>query len=164
MADSMHHAIWRAHFNSFFSLLALVISCVLILKKGQISQTWLYFWLTGNSTSCRPVRSVIILVIKQIGLPLRGQPILLITSIITDRIGLPSVLITIIYIFINTKTSYRHCLSSTEQTKATDLADASFLMKVLRSKLVKTKNEVEVQRNDPSSPLHSVKSFEELPL
>ena len=55
-----------------------------------------------------------------------------------------------------------HCVSSTELTKATDLADASFLMKVLRSKLVQTKNEVEVQRNDPSSPLHSVKSFEEL--
>ena len=70
----------------------------------------------------------------------------------------------VIYTFINTKTPYRHCLPSTEQTKATDLADASFLMKVLRSKLVKTKNEVEVQRNDPSSPLHSVKSFEELPL
>ena len=55
-----------------------------------------------------------------------------------------------------------HCVSSTELTKATDLADASFLMKVLRSKLVQTKNEVEVQRNDPSSPLYSVKSFEEL--
>ena len=147
---------------AFFSLQALVISCVLIEIKGQISQTWLYLWLTGNSTSCRPVRSVIILVIKQIGLPLRGQPILLITSIITDQIGLHSVLSTIIYTFINTKTPYRHCLSSTEQTKATDLADASFLMKVLRSKLVKTKSEVEVQRNDPSSALHSVKSFEEL--
>ena len=57
-----------------------------------------------------------------------------------------------------------YCLSSTDQTKATDLADASFLMKVLRNKLVQNKNEVEVQRNDPSSPLHSVKSFEELPL
>ena len=34
----------------------------------------------------------------------------------------------------------------------------------LNRKLVQTKNEVEVQRNDPSSPLHSVKSFEELPL
>ena len=83
---------------------------------------------------------------------------------ITDRIGFHSVLSTIIYTFINTKTPYWHCLSWTELTKATDLADASFLMKVLRSKLVKTKNEVEVQRNDPSSPLHSVKSFEELPL
>ena len=83
---------------------------------------------------------------------------------ITDRIGFHSVLSTIIYSFINTKSPYWHCLSWTELAKVTDLADASFLMKVLRSKLVKTKNEVEVQRNDPSSPLHSVKSFEELPL
>ena len=37
--------------------------------------------LIGNRTSCRPIRSVIILVIKQIGLPLRGRPILLITRI-----------------------------------------------------------------------------------
>ena len=37
----------------------------------------------GNKTSCRPIRSVIILVIKQIGLPLRGRPILLITRMIT---------------------------------------------------------------------------------
>ena len=33
------------------------------------------------------------LVIKQIGLPLRGRPILLITRMITDRIGLHSVLL-----------------------------------------------------------------------
>ena len=33
------------------------------------------------------------LVIKQIGLPLRGRPILLITCMITDRIGLHSVLL-----------------------------------------------------------------------
>ena len=37
--------------------------------------------LIGNRTSCRPIRSVIILVIKQIGLPLRGRPVLLITRI-----------------------------------------------------------------------------------
>ena len=43
-------------------------------------------------------------------------------------------------------------------------AEASFLAKVLRNKLVQTKHEVEVLRNDSSSPLHSVKSFEELPL
>ena len=33
--------------------------------------------------------------IKQIGLPLRGRPILLITRMITDRIGLHSVLLTL---------------------------------------------------------------------
>ena len=38
-------------------------------------------------TSCRPIQSVIILVIK------RGRPILLITRMITDRIGLHSVLL-----------------------------------------------------------------------
>ena len=44
-------------------------------------------------TLCRPIQSVIILVIKQIGLPLRGRPILLITRMITDRTGLHSVLL-----------------------------------------------------------------------
>ena len=53
----------------------------------------LKLWLIGNRTSCRPIRSVIILVIKQIGLSLRGRPILLITRMITDRIGLHSVLL-----------------------------------------------------------------------
>ena len=47
----------------------------------------------GNRTSWCPIRSVIILVIKQIGLPLRGRPILLITRMTTDRIGLHSVLL-----------------------------------------------------------------------
>ena len=41
----------------------------------------LRFRLIGNRTSCRPIGSVIILVIKQIGLPLRGRPILLITRV-----------------------------------------------------------------------------------
>ena len=59
-------------------------------KEPYISQI-LELWLTGNRISCRPIRSVIILVIKQIGLPLRGRPILLITRMITDRIGLHSV-------------------------------------------------------------------------
>ena len=59
-------------------------------KEPYISQI-LELWLTGNRISCRPIRSVIILVIKQIGLPLRRRPILLITRMITDRIGLHSV-------------------------------------------------------------------------
>ena len=49
--------------------------------------------LIGNRTSCRPIQSVIILVIKQIELPLRGRPIRLTTRMITDRIGLHSVLL-----------------------------------------------------------------------
>ena len=44
-------------------------------------------------TLCRPIQSVIILVIKQIGLPLRGRLILLITRMIRDRIGLHTVLL-----------------------------------------------------------------------
>ena len=80
----------------FFSLLAkqnfkfLVFWCN---KWPIISQILLKLWLIGNRTSCRPIRSVIILVIKQIGLPLRGRPILLITRMITDWIGLHSVLL-----------------------------------------------------------------------
>ena len=47
-----------------------------------------------------PIRSVIILVSKQIGLPLRGRPSLLITRMITDRIGLHSVLLPLLIIII----------------------------------------------------------------
>ena len=49
--------------------------------------------INGNRSSCPPIWSVIILVIKQIGLPLRGRPILLIIRMITDLIGLHSVLL-----------------------------------------------------------------------
>ena len=55
-------------------------------------------------------------------------------------------------------------LSCSTDNSATVAAESPLLIKVLRNKLVQNKNEVEVQRNDPSSPLHSVKSFEELPL
>ncbi|XP_044176836.1 ATP-dependent RNA helicase DBP5-like [Acropora millepora] len=61
--------------------------------------------------------------------------------------------------------------AATEQKKAEGddnspdvAAETSFLSKMPRNKLVDNKTEVEVQRNDPSSPSHSVKSFEELPL
>ena len=43
-------------------------------QQNKISN-FLCFDLIGNRTLCRPIRSVIILVIKQIGLPLRGRPI-----------------------------------------------------------------------------------------
>lgn len=43
-------------------------------------------------------------------------------------------------------------------------ADASYLNKILHSKLVECNNEVEVQRKNPNSPLYSVKSFEQLHL
>lgn len=43
-------------------------------------------------------------------------------------------------------------------------AEASLMKKILRSKLIESTHDVEVQRNDPNSPLYSVKSFEELNL
>ena len=55
-------------------------------KEPYISQILLKLWLIVNRTSCRPIQSVTILVMKQIGL------ILLITRMITDRIELHSVL------------------------------------------------------------------------
>ena len=64
-------------------------------------QILLKLLLIGNRTSCHPIRSVFILVIKQTGLPLRGRPILLITRMITDRIGLYSVLFPLLIIIIN---------------------------------------------------------------
>ena len=47
----------------------------------------------GNGTACRPIMSVIILVSNT---SLRGRPILLITRMITDRIGLHSVLLLVL--------------------------------------------------------------------
>ena len=55
------------------------ISCVLIKKEPNISQILLKLWLIGNRTEWSPIRSVIILVIKQIGLPLCGRSILLLS-------------------------------------------------------------------------------------
>lgn len=43
-------------------------------------------------------------------------------------------------------------------------ADISLMKKILRNKLVQSKNNVEITRNDPNSPLYSIKSFEELRL
>ncbi|XP_063677835.1 ATP-dependent RNA helicase DDX19A-like [Bolinopsis microptera] len=43
-------------------------------------------------------------------------------------------------------------------------AENSFFTKVLRSQLVESKTEVEIQQRDPNSPLYSVKTFEELKL
>ena len=43
-------------------------------------------------------------------------------------------------------------------------AEKSLLQKVIRKGLVENKNDLEVQRKDPNSPLHSIKSFEALNL
>lgn len=47
---------------------------------------------------------------------------------------------------------------------AEDRAAQSLLNKLIRSNLVDTTNQVEVLQRDPTSPLYSVKSFEELRL
>ena len=52
--------------------------------------------------------------------------------------------------------------SSSEDTYSA--AEASMLQKVIRTGLITNKNDIEVQRADPSSPLYSVKSFEALNL
>lgn len=43
-------------------------------------------------------------------------------------------------------------------------AEISLMRKILRTKLIESKNNIEIVRNDPKSPLYSVKSFEELRL
>ncbi|XP_050308395.1 DEAD-box helicase Dbp80 [Anthonomus grandis grandis] len=43
-------------------------------------------------------------------------------------------------------------------------AEASLLAKIIRKGLVESKNDIEVQRKDPKSPLYSVKTFEALNL
>lgn len=45
-----------------------------------------------------------------------------------------------------------------------DLAEQSLLNKLVRRSLVRNRNQVEVQQRDPTSPLFSVKTFEELRL
>uniref|UniRef100_A0A131XF06 RNA helicase n=1 Tax=Hyalomma excavatum TaxID=257692 RepID=A0A131XF06_9ACAR len=42
--------------------------------------------------------------------------------------------------------------------------EVSLMQKIIRSRLVVSTNNVEVQRNDPKSPLYSIKTFEELKL
>ena len=69
------------------------------LEKPKISQILLQLNDIGNRTSCHLIRSVIILVIKQIRLPLRGCLVLFIICFVhhsfttTDWMGLHSVLL-----------------------------------------------------------------------
>ena len=48
--------------------------------------------------------------------------------------------------------------------KELEPAEKSLLQKVIRKGLVENKNDLEIQRKDPKSPLYSVKSFEALNL
>ncbi|XP_028138173.1 DEAD-box helicase Dbp80 isoform X1 [Diabrotica virgifera virgifera] len=53
---------------------------------------------------------------------------------------------------------------SKEEDDKIDPAEASLLAKIIRKGLVENKNDIEVQRKDPRSPLYSVKTFEALNL
>lgn len=55
-------------------------------------------------------------------------------------------------------------VNPSEENAQTDLAERSLLQKVIRKGLVENKNDLEIQRKDPKSPLYSVKSFEALNL
>nr|XP_013808913.1 PREDICTED: ATP-dependent RNA helicase DDX19B-like [Apteryx mantelli mantelli] len=55
-------------------------------------------------------------------------------------------------------------VEKTEDEEKEDRAAQSLLNKLIRSNLVDTTNQVEVLQRDPTSPLYSVKSFEELRL
>ncbi|XP_044752890.1 DEAD-box helicase Dbp80 [Coccinella septempunctata] len=53
---------------------------------------------------------------------------------------------------------------SDEGPDEVNLAEASLLKKLVRKGLVTNKNDIEIQRQNPNSPLHSVKTFEALNL
>ena len=66
---------------------------VLIKKLKIVFACFFYPICNGNRTEWSTVRCVMIRVINKIGRPCGGSPICLITSMITDRIGLHSVLL-----------------------------------------------------------------------
>lgn len=51
-----------------------------------------------------------------------------------------------------------------DEEKPVTAAERSLLQKIIRKGLVENKNDIEIQRKDPTSPLYSVKSFEALHL
>ena len=53
---------------------------------------------------------------------------------------------------------------SKREAEKVDLAEQSLLNKLIRRSLVRNRNQVEVLQRDPTSPLYSVKTFEELRL
>lgn len=54
--------------------------------------------------------------------------------------------------------------STVEQADTANPAEISLLKKIIRKGLVESKNDIEIQRQNPNSPLHSIKSFESLNL
>lgn len=53
---------------------------------------------------------------------------------------------------------------SSEEEKELPASEKSLLQKIVRTGLITSKHDIEVQRRDPKSPLYSIKSFEELKL
>lgn len=53
---------------------------------------------------------------------------------------------------------------SADSEESIPLQERSLLQKIVRTKLINSKYDIEVQRKDPTSPLYSVKSFEALHL
>lgn len=51
-----------------------------------------------------------------------------------------------------------------EEDKELPASEKSLLQKIVRTGLITSKHDIEVQRRDPKSPLYSVKSFELLKL
>lgn len=54
--------------------------------------------------------------------------------------------------------------TSSEEDKELPASEKSLLQKIVRTGLITSKHDIEVQRRDPKSPLYSVKSFELLKL
>ncbi|RWS08589.1 DEAD-box helicase Dbp80-like isoform X1 [Dinothrombium tinctorium] len=54
--------------------------------------------------------------------------------------------------------------STENEESSVTAADISLMKKILRTRLIQSRNDVEVTRSDPKSPLYSVKTFEELRL
>lgn len=54
--------------------------------------------------------------------------------------------------------------NSGDSEDSISVQEKSLLQKIVRTKLINNKHDIEILRRDPSSPLHSVKSFEALHL
>jgi len=54
--------------------------------------------------------------------------------------------------------------TSSEEDKELPASEKSLLQKIVRTGLITSKHDIEVQRRDPRSPLYSIKSFELLKL
>lgn len=65
---------------------------------------------------------------------------------------------------LNGRTTETQSNTSSEDDKELPASEKSLLQKIVRTGLITSKHDIEVQRRDPRSPLYSVKSFELLKL